>query len=65
MDAPAGLWADVPGLDCWTRGHLWMEQSVSLPDGRTTWAAWSPWCGTGVTGEEEPGGGEAPARGLP
>lgn len=65
MNPPAGLRADVPGLDCWTRGHLRMEQPVSLPDGRTTWAAWCSWCGTSVTGEEEPGDGETPGRGLP
>jgi hypothetical protein len=44
------LWhPTVPGFDCLSRGHIWVEQHVGHAYG-----SWCLWCGSGVTNEHEP-----------
>lgn len=45
----AELWhPSVPGFDCLSREHIWVEYRIGRAHG-----SWCLWCGSGVTNEHD------------
>jgi hypothetical protein len=50
------MWSPTqPGLDCISRGHLWVEHRQPgvwpTENGATPYASWCLWCGGGMSNE--------------